>query len=77
MKVCKIWYYNPRQKTFLAVDASPVGLGALLSNVDEDGNMHNVSFASRSLTPVELRYSQTERVALATVWGCEKFHLYS
>ena len=27
-------YYNPRQETQLTVDASPYGLGAILSNID-------------------------------------------
>jgi hypothetical protein len=35
-----------------------------------------VAYASRTLTAVERRYSQTERDALAVVWGCERFHLY-
>ena len=69
-KDCTMSYYDPKQRTILTVDASPVGLGAILSNVDTDGNIRNVSFASRSLTPVEQRYSQTEREALAVVWGC-------
>ena len=75
-KDCTMAYYNPQQKTVVTVDASPVGLGGILSNVDEKGNVRNVAFASRSLTPVEQRYSQVEREALAVVWACEKFHLY-
>ena len=35
-----------------------------------------VAYASRSLTDVERRYSQTEREALGLVWGCERFHVY-
>lgn len=73
---CTMAFYNPTHQTILTVDASPVGLGAILSTVDANGNQRNVAFASRSLTPVEQRYSQTEREALAVVWGCEKFHMY-
>ena len=35
-----------------------------------------ISYASHALTPVEQRYSQTEREALAVVFGCERYHLY-
>lgn len=35
-----------------------------------------VAYASRSLTDVERRYSQTEKEALGLVWGCERFHMY-
>ena len=75
-KDCTMAYYNPQQKTVVTVDASPMGLGGILSNVDEKGNVRNVAFASRSLTPVEQRYSQVEREALAVVSACEKFRLY-
>ena len=69
-------YYNPRQETQLTVDASPYGLGAILSNIDANGVVRNVAYASRSLTDTEQHYSQTEREALALVWGCERFHMY-
>ena len=35
-----------------------------------------VQFASRALSAVEQRYSQTEREALAITWACEHFHIY-
>ena len=32
---CTMAYYNPKHQTILTVDASPVGLGAILSNVEK------------------------------------------
>ncbi|XP_065054391.1 uncharacterized protein K02A2.6-like [Rhopilema esculentum] len=43
---------------------------------NESLDQNIVAFASRSLSPVELRYSQTEKEALAIVWGIEHYHLY-
>ena len=60
--------------TEISVGASSVGLGAILAQSDPvTGNKHVVAYASRSLTPVEQHYSQTEREALAVVWGCEYY----
>ena len=62
-------YFDPNKETQLIVDASPVGLGALLT---QNGKV--IAYASRALSDVEKRYSQTEREAI--VWSCEHFHLY-
>ena len=69
-------YFDPEKDTELIVDASPVGLGAILTQKTCDSEKKIVAYASRSLSPVEQRYSQTEREALACVWACERFHLY-
>lgn len=70
-------YFDPNKSTELSVDAGPVGLGAILAQVDPTtGNKNVIAYASRSLTNTEQRYSQTEREALAVVWACEYFHLY-
>lgn len=63
-----IAYFDPNEKIEIIVDASPVGLGAILKQ-----NGRIVAFASRALTDTETRYSQTEREALAIVWACEHF----
>ena len=55
------------------VDTSPVGLGAVLVQHDRNGNSKVIAYASRALTDVESRYSQTERDALVVTWGCLTF----
>ena len=72
---CVMAHYDPAAPTQLRVDASPDGLGAILTQT-QHGVVRPVAYASRTLTPVERHYSQTEREALGVVWGCEKFHLY-
>ncbi|KAK3728358.1 hypothetical protein QZH41_011397, partial [Actinostola sp. cb2023] len=69
-------YFDISKSTEIAVDASPVGLGAILTQKDENGHSHVIAYGSRSLTKTEQNYSQTEREALAIVWGCEHYHLY-
>ncbi|MCG8094404.1 MAG: DDE-type integrase/transposase/recombinase [Candidatus Thiodiazotropha endolucinida] len=66
-----IAYFDPSKETELWVDASPVGLGAILCQENKI-----VAYASRALSPVEQRYSQTERECLAIVYGVEHFHLF-
>lgn len=59
----------------VAADASPVGVGAVLSVITEQGE-RPVRFASRSLSAAERNYSQLEREALAVVFAVTKFHQY-
>ena len=49
-------FYNPKLRTRLIVDASPVALGAVLVQFLND-TPTLISFASRSLSDVEKRYS--------------------
>ena len=73
-------FFDVKKETELIVDASPVGLGAMLVQYDK-GEVNRkpqvVAYGSRALTAVEMRYkSQLEREALAVVWACEYFHIY-
>ena len=66
-------YFDKDAPTQVIADASPVGLGAVLTQKQNNGP-RVICYASRSLTDTERRYSQTEKEALALVWACEKFH---
>ena len=68
-------YYDINAPTEVIADASHVGLGAVLVQKQHQ-EYRVISYASRSLSDVECRYSQTEKEALALVWACERFHLF-
>ncbi|XP_041471762.1 uncharacterized protein K02A2.6-like [Lytechinus variegatus] len=68
-------YYDPKAQTKVIADASPVGLGAVLVQIHAEGP-RIIAYASKALTDVERRYSQTEKEALGLVWACERFHPY-
>lgn len=69
-------YYNQNAETNIIVDGSPFGLGAILNQKQSDGNFKPVAYASRTLSPVERRYSQTEREALSVYWVIKRFNMY-
>ena len=60
----------------LETDASILGLGAILSQEQEDGKSHPVAYASRSLSPQERNYGITELETLAVVWAMNHFKCY-
>jgi ribosomal protein S27AE len=62
-------YFKQDAETEVVVDASPVGLGAMLIQ-NQDGVKRVVCYASRSLSRTERKYSQTEKEALGIVWAC-------
>jgi len=64
-------FYDTAKSVQLSVDASPDGLGAVLTQGGKP-----VAFASRSLTDCEKRYAQIEKEMLAVVYGAEHFHYY-
>ena len=69
-------HYDPKRQTIVAADACQNGLGAVLLQVDADGNRRPICYASRSLTDAETRYAVIEKEALAATWACEKFSDY-
>lgn len=68
-------YYNPADKTQVIADASPVGLGAVLIQINSEGP-RIIAYGNKSLSDCEKRYCQTEKEALALVWAIEHFKIY-
>lgn len=70
-------FFDDKDKTVLYTDASPFGLGAVLTQTNETTGISRViACASKSLTQTEKRYPQLHREALAIVWGMERFNYY-
>eukprot|EP00731_Ephydatia_muelleri_P026771 Em0018g871a len=64
-------------KTFIVqTDASDRGVGAVLSQVQEDGQEHPVGYYSRKLLAREQRYSTIEKECLAIKLALDAFKVY-
>lgn len=74
-KVQSLGYYDVNDKTQVKADASPVGLGAVLVQLDSKGP-RIIAYGNRTLTECERKYSQTEKEALALVWSVEHFNIF-
>ena len=68
-------HYDVNKPIQLHCDALPKGVGAGLMHVI-DGQERPVAYASRTLAPAELNYSQIAREALAIAFTIRKFHQY-
>lgn len=68
--------YDVNLETIVTTDASKVGVGATLSQIQTDGSRRLVAAASRSLTETEQRYAAIEKEGLGVCWAMEKFSQY-
>ena len=69
-------HYNTELPIILSSDASPYGIGSVLSHRLPDGSDKHIAYASRSLYATEKKYTQLEKEALSFVFGNSKFHMY-
>ena len=69
-------FFRPDLETIVTCDASGKGVGAELSQIQPDGNIRPVAFASRTLHDHEKRYSVGELETLACIFAVEKWDRY-
>ncbi|CAB4040925.1 Hypothetical predicted protein [Paramuricea clavata] len=62
-------YFDTKKRSLVIVDGSPYGISAILAQKEHHSQQYNIlSYASRALSPVETRYSQTDIEGLSLVW---------
>ena len=72
-----ILQYPDFSKPFLIyTDASGTGLGAVLSQLNDEGKECVIAYASRSLNKAECNYGITDQECLAVVWAVKHFEQY-
>ena len=69
-------HFDPNKLVLLSCDASPYGVGAVLSHRMRDGSEQPITYASRTLSMAEKKYAQLDKEALAIVFGVKRFHQY-
>ncbi|XP_053698835.1 uncharacterized protein K02A2.6-like [Sabethes cyaneus] len=69
-------HYDPSLPLVLATDASPYGVGAVLSHIYHDGPERPIQFASQTLNATQQAYKQVDREAYAIIFGVRKFYQY-
>ena len=69
-------HFDPKKPVLVSCDATPYGVGAVLSHCMKDGSEQPIAFASRTLSVAEKNYAQLDKEALAIVFGVKRFHQY-
>ncbi|XP_064464374.1 uncharacterized protein K02A2.6-like [Ornithodoros turicata] len=67
-------HFDVNRPVLLACDASPYGIGAVLSQRTQNHLDVPVAFASRTLSKAEQNYAQLDKEGLVVVFGMKHFH---
>ena len=68
--------FDENAKIRVEVDASPVGVGAVLLQEHKNKEISTLAFASRKLSDAEKKYSQIDREALSIIFAINKFEKF-
>ena len=69
-------YPDPNKEYLLEMDASELGLGAVLSQKQSNGRYHHVAYGIRALHGAEVKYHSTKLEFLALKWSIKHFQTY-
>ncbi|CAM4603966.1 unnamed protein product [Caretta caretta] len=69
-------HFDPFLPLQLVCDASPYGVGVILSHIMPSGEERPIAFASSTLSKAETNYAQIEREALGITFRIQKFNQY-
>lgn len=69
-------HYDPKLPLVLAMDASPYGVGAVLSHIYPDSSKKPIQNASQTLNKTQQNYMQVDKEAYAIIFGVKKFYQY-
>ncbi len=67
---------NFDEEFFIHVDASSKGLGAILTQLDDNSNHRIIEYASKSLNAAQAKYSNPVREGLGVLWALGTFKYY-
>ena len=66
----RVFVFDPEAQTFVTTDASDVGIGGVLSQM-QNGKEVPIAFFSKTLSPTERNYATNEKEAYACLLACE------
>ena len=76
MKALILQYPDFKRPFVLYTDASGTGLGAILSQKDDENRERVIAYASKSLNKAESNYRITDQECLVVIWAVKHFEQY-